>query len=264
MLCGRKEVDLQVTASGSASCTFSRLLRGVVGRRPSFLVPALLGLGLKPMPTPSVDKREGSTGQGSPDLDGMSRRVNHVATPWVLGALCCLAGGELGCGQSDETDGLRDEPDIQDEPDELQVGPEVPPQNATDLEAWLQEGHYKSWKCESAPHAARSPSPHGMNRICSNTLLSAHGAGEYPIGAATVKELYNAAGTTQVGVALALKVSAGQGEAWYWFERLDSSGVVVDGLGSSGPAKNICVGCHAGAGSDAAHSGHDLIYTQVK
>ena len=41
-------------------------------------------------------------------------------------------------------------------------------------------------------------------------------------------------------------------------------GVVADGLGTSGPPQSICVGCHAGAGSDSAHSGHDLVYTQVK
>ncbi len=39
--------------------------------------------------------------------------------------------------------------------------------------------------------------------------------------------------------------------------------IVADGLGSSGPAMMICVGCHAAAGIDAMHPGHDYVYTQV-
>jgi hypothetical protein len=47
----------------------------------------------------------------------------------------------------------------------------------------------------------------------------------------------------------------------------DSNGVVADGMGGSGPAKDICVGCHVAAGSDAAHTpspgGRDQVYTPV-
>ena len=141
------------------------------------------------------------------------------------------------------------------------------PATGTDAEvrAWLGQKSYATgtWKCESAPHDARSPSPHGKNRICSNATLSAHGAGAFPVGAAAVKELYDETGATVVGHAIYRKVKEGAGEAFYWWE--DNGGsTVANGNGDDGAAKSICVGCHAGAGSDAKHSGHDLVYTQVK
>lgn len=157
---------------------------------------------------------------------------------------------------------------------------QTPPQEAVALEAWLAKGDYKTWKCESAVHAARMPSPHGFNKICSNDILSADaaGTGAWKKGAAGVKELYAAeTDTTPVGVAVYLKIaddSAG-GDNWYYYERVpldsaaphDAKGVVADGFGSAGPAKMICVGCHAGAGMDAAHTptvgGRDFVYTPV-
>jgi hypothetical protein len=140
------------------------------------------------------------------------------------------------------------------------------------IEPWLSQGSYKSWHCEAAAHASRSPSPHGMNRICSNNLLSAAGAGEYPVDSASVKELYDSAGQNIVGYAVYRHITAGTtGSNWYFYERVpqtsaaphDSNGIVADGVGSSGPAQTICVSCHQAAGSDAAHSGHDFVYTQV-
>ncbi|MFO0727970.1 MAG: hypothetical protein U1E65_29590 [Myxococcota bacterium] len=148
-----------------------------------------------------------------------------------------------------------------------------PTTGRVDVEAWLSQGLYKNWHCEASAHAQRNPSPHTMNRICSNDLASAHGAGTYPVDAAAVKELYDAAGSTIVGYAVMRKVTtATTGDAWYFYERVpmdspaphDSNGVVADGMGNSGTAKSICVGCHAGAGVDAMHSGHDFFYTQVK
>jgi len=139
-----------------------------------------------------------------------------------------------------------------------------PTGDETAMSAWLAEGDYNAWACESAPHAARSPSPHGINRICSNDALSTHGKGEYPVGAAGVKELYDAAGKKIVGHAVYLKVTKGKGEAWYWFEKTDANGLIANGLGDSGTPKTVCVGCHAGTGSDADHAGHDFVYTQVK
>lgn len=162
----------------------------------------------------------------------------------------------------------------------LSVNAQTPPTTGgTAVEAWIKDGSYKSWKCEPAVHASRSPSPHGMNRICSNDLTAAFtGAGERPLGSAGVKELYDATGKEIVGVAVYVKTKATSdgGSSWYWYERVplasaaphDAKGVVADGLGASGPAKDICVGCHAGAGSDAAHTptpgALDQVYTQVK
>jgi hypothetical protein len=150
---------------------------------------------------------------------------------------------------------------------------QLPPRGRADVEAWIAEGFYLDWACEPEPHAARSPSPHGVNRICSNDALSAHGDGEYPVDAASVKELYADDMTTIVGYAVATHVAAGKGGAdWYWYERVpadsaaphDENGVVADALGTDGPALSICVACHSAAGSDMAHSGHDFVYTQVR
>ncbi len=137
---------------------------------------------------------------------------------------------------------------------------QTPPTGADALEAWLAQGSYRAWHCEPAPHAARSPSPHGTDRVCSNDLLAAHGDGEFPIGAAAVKELDD--GDAVTGHAVYRKVSAGGGEAWYWFEKVGDR-INADGAGSSGEPKDVCVGCHAGAGHDG-RSGHDFVFTQVK
>jgi hypothetical protein len=125
------------------------------------------------------------------------------------------------------------------------------------------------------------PSPHGFNRIFSNDIIASNatGSGAWPKGAAAVKELYaSATATTPIGIAVYLKVSddSAGGSNWYWYERVpldsdaphDANGVVADGMGSSGPAKEICVGCHTGAGIDPAHTpttgGRDQVYTPVR
>ncbi len=155
------------------------------------------------------------------------------------------------------------------------VDPQNPPtSSAQAVESWLSSGAYKEWKCETTSHDGRSPSPHGKNRICSNAKLSgAADAGQYPVDSASVKELFNSTGTNIEGYAVYRHVAAGTtGDTWFWYERVplsslaphDDAGVVANGLGGSGPAKDICVGCHQGAGSDANHSGHDFVYTQVR
>src|SRR5881394_482646 len=66
--------------------------------------------------------------------------------------------------------------------------------DASAMKAWLDAGHYKTWQCEPEAHAARGPSMHGMNRACSNDLVSAFtgkGTDERPIGSASVKEFWN-------------------------------------------------------------------------
>ena len=157
---------------------------------------------------------------------------------------------------------------------------QTPPMGRDAIEAWLADGAhtYKTWAAEPTVHAARAPSPHGFNRIFSNDLIANNvtGSGEWPEGVASVKELYaSATATTPFGVSVYLKLapdSAG-GANWYWYERFDSNdpqddGVVADGIGSDGAAKDICVGCHIGAGSDAQHTpspgGRDQVYTPVR
>ena len=80
----------------------------------------------------------------------------------------------------------------------------------------------------------------------------------------------------RVGQGFGVKIAdtSDSGANWYWYERVplssmaprDSHGVVADGLGSSGAAQSICVGCHAGAGSNEAHSvmgSSDYVYLQA-
>jgi len=153
-----------------------------------------------------------------------------------------------------------------------------PSSNGSDVEAWLATGKYKAWACEDAPHAQMKVSPHGHNRVCSNDLIvgfAGSGTDERPQGSAAVKELYDDSNTL-VGYAVELKLAAtsDSGKNWYWYERLpldsmaphDSKGVVADGRGSGGAALNICVGCHAAAGSDGTHNvnrSSDFVYDVI-
>ncbi|HEY6179763.1 MAG TPA: hypothetical protein VIX73_35155 [Kofleriaceae bacterium] len=155
-----------------------------------------------------------------------------------------------------------------------------PTSGRVDIEKWLSDASYKTWACEPAVHAARDPSPHGFNRICSNDVIamSATGTAAWPKGSSAVKEIYaSATATSPVGYAVYLKTDADSagGLNWYWYERVplssdaphDAAGVVADGKGGNGNAMSICVSCHAGAGKDAAHTpspgGRDLVYTPV-
>ncbi|HKU38229.1 MAG TPA: cytochrome P460 family protein [Polyangiales bacterium] len=149
----------------------------------------------------------------------------------------------------------------------------LPPQGARAVEAWLATGAYEDWTCEPEVHEARSPSPHGWNRICSNDAIASHARDKdaWPLGAAAVKELYASADAKQPkGYAVYVKTEAdsADGAHWYWYERLTPDGdPVADGMGDEGTAKTICVACHAAAGSDDAHTpspgGRDQVYTPV-
>jgi hypothetical protein len=147
---------------------------------------------------------------------------------------------------------------VQGGPNDLatSAGQTPPTTGAADLEPWLQKGYYKSWHCEMAPHDARPPGAHGRNRICQNDLLHAdNGAGDRPVGAASVKELYDA-NDHLLGYAVSERVAAGGGGGnWYWYER-NGQTTYADGTGGSGPAKTICLPCHSGAP-------RDFVWTQV-
>jgi hypothetical protein len=192
-------------------------------------------------------------------------------TIWGAAALVGLAMS-AACGDDDSSDKVSANDQVK--------GVQMPPMGATAVEAWLKKGSYRAWHCEKKAHEFRAPSPHGFNRICSNDLIAddAKGSGDWPEGAAAVKELYAAADDKDpVGYAVYLKTKddSADGANWYWYERVpldhpaphDKDGVVADGMGDSGPAKTICVGCHVAAGSDAAHTpsagGRDQVYTPV-
>ncbi len=167
---------------------------------------------------------------------------------WILGV---AASTVLGCGggTSDPNDS---NPAVTD-PGNAQT----PPIGRANIEPWLSQGFYKSWHCEPGPHPPRPFGIHGQNRVCSNDLLSAAGPGEFPVGSASVKEVYS--GGNVVGYTVSRHTSAGTtGSTWYWYERV-GSGSAFDGQGLG-----VCVGCHQAAGSDASRSGHDFVYTQVR
>jgi hypothetical protein len=144
-----------------------------------------------------------------------------------------------------------------------------PTTNAADVEAWLAGGQYKAWACEPMPHAPRGPSVHAaFNRICSNQLVhsNATGTGVWPVGAANVKELYNAASDpAPEGYAVYVKTAADEsgGTNWFYYERVQD-GTVYANAALGVP---VCVSCHQAAGSDAAHTtspgSRDFVYTAV-
>lgn len=125
------------------------------------------------------------------------------------------------------------------------------------LEAWLSEGHYLAWHCETAEHAARPPGAHGATRICSNDLLHDATGATFPAGAASVKELYDSVGGSLIGYAVAVKEDAESagGTGWYWYERSRTS-VYADG-----PGVAICTGCHGTADTSFAPTSRDYVFT---
>ncbi len=132
---------------------------------------------------------------------------------------------------------------------------QTPPEGDANLQTWLAQGFYKNWTCESAPHDARSPSPHGRNRICSNDTLALAQQAPWPVGSAAVKELFDD-NDNQVGVAVYRKTAEGtDGSNWYWYEKTDGDGLVADGHGDTGVPLTVCVDCHSHA--------NDFVFTQV-
>jgi hypothetical protein len=200
--------------------------------------------------------------------------------PWSAGVLCVLSVVAAGCSDDASMD-AKDETVLgAPNPDGMPGDAQTPPTtNGADVEAWLETGQYKSWTCETAQHSQLKVSPHGFNRVCSNELATGFTGDvgdERPLNTASVKELYDDAAKL-VGYAVGVKVKAKSsgGDGWYWYERVpldsaaphDKNGVVADGLGSAGTANSICVGCHAGAGSDNLHSvigSSDFVYLQAK
>jgi hypothetical protein len=127
--------------------------------------------------------------------------------------------------------------------------PQLPPQGQAALEAWLKAGFYKDWTCEDGIRDKRLNGAHGRHRICSNRGLIESLDGLYPVGAASVKEMYEADDRPN-GFAVGIKVAAGaDGNSWYWYERTGTSPTsrpVADGVG----AKLCGPDCHVKAPRD--------------
>ncbi|MBZ0235880.1 MAG: hypothetical protein K8M05_26360 [Deltaproteobacteria bacterium] len=151
----------------------------------------------------------------------------------VLAAACGDGGGGDGGGTSDA---------------------QLPPTGAAQVRAWIEAGHYLDWRCEPAGHDARDPSPHGRNRICNNDAITA-GSGDFPLGAAAVKELLDSSDNI-IGHAVYRKDAAGAGGAgWYWYEDVNGD-VVADGAGTAGVPRDVCADCHS-------HAERDFVFTIV-
>lgn len=197
---------------------------------------------------------------------------------WIVALALVTGCADSGGGADDDSTGAPNtsgatDPTTGDEPTGGDDETKVPPVTGhDDIQAWLAEGHYKNWKCETGVQEPISISPHGKQRICSNGILSAHGEGEYPVDSSAVKEIYDAAGAEIVGYAVYRHTKAGtDGGSWYWYEQLpighpdaDDKGVVADGYGDAGKAMSICVNCHQATGIDMEHPGHDFVYEQIK
>jgi hypothetical protein len=126
-----------------------------------------------------------------------------------------------------------------------------PPQGQLAVEAWLASGSYLQppWRCESGIMAPRLNGAHGRNRTCTNDILLGADSVPYPVGSASVKEMFDAQSRPN-GFAVSLKVAPGSGnDSWYWYERPGSSPTsrpVADGV-----AVDLCGGaCHADAPRD--------------
>ncbi len=163
----------------------------------------------------------------------------------LLGLLLLVPAAVAACGDADPADATPDAAD----PSGDAASAQLPPTGRAALEAWLATGAYRSWSCEPAPHPARPPGAHGTNRICSNDALAATASGPVPVGAASVKELYQ--GTSLIGYAVAVKQQADSagGAGWYWFENLDGT------IYADGPGVRLCTGCHQDA--------DDYVFTRV-
>lgn len=124
------------------------------------------------------------------------------------------------------------------------AGAEPVPAGGAALNAFLAAGKYKSWPRESKPHASAGPHPTEVIAYLNPALEASlrGGAAEHPVGAAAVKELYDAAGKLN-GWAVSVKVAAGRaGAGWYWYEVFGTqpdARPVADGAGVP-----LCFGCH--------------------
>jgi hypothetical protein len=185
-----------------------------------------------------------------------------------LWSACCAFALVLpACSEADD-DKMMDESDMATV-DAKGDGQTPPSTSGSDVEAWLDEGHYLDWACEDVEHPQMKVSPHGHNRVCSNDLTRGFDGApgdERPAGSASVKELYDDA-SKLIGYAVAVKLAAksGGGANWYWYERIGDL-VTSDGLGSETKPKAVCVSCHTAAGTDDTHAvtgSSDFVYLQV-
>lgn len=169
-----------------------------------------------------------------------------IALAGLLLAAAC-AGGTAGEGGGEgDVDGGGAPAEAPGLP--LEGTPELPPRAPAALEVWLAAGHHRAWLCENQIFAPRGSGNHGRHRICSNAALLASVAGPYPVGAASVKELFTREGAGN-GFAVGVKVAAGAGPStWFWYERR-GEGASAPPL-ATGVGVPDCAVCHGTAARD--------------
>ncbi len=134
---------------------------------------------------------------------------------------------------------------------------QLPPQTLGPLFAWLNDGGYAGWAAESVVH--KSAGPHSSIRVFANAALYeslSKAMAVHPVGAAAVKEIYDADATALKGWAVLHKIAADSaaGDGWYWFESLTKDGSA--GVYASGPPAPSCIECHV-------DSAHDFIWSET-
>ena len=160
----------------------------------------------------------------------------------LANALTIVAVGALATGCGDDGGGGQNTMP----PDLDMVSDDVPPVDSDDLFAYMKAGMYTDMLAEPTIHPS-SPA-HGMARVFLNRQLAQSlldGNAEHPVGAASIKEIYQQDGETLRGYSAEVKVAAGaDGDTWYWYEILNvenNDNPIADGIGES-----LCVNCHAG------------------
>ena len=120
-------------------------------------------------------------------------------------------------------------------------GDQAVPAQSGALFSFLQQGGYRRFEAESAPHPS---SVHRRVRTFVNSALAtslAQGGGDHPVGAAAVKELFDGDGRPG-GWAVSVKLAqTGDDSDWYWYETRDatSGDEPTEGRGVA-----ACSGCH--------------------
>jgi hypothetical protein len=168
---------------------------------------------------------------------------------WLLGAVA-LAAAACGtdAGPSAALPDATAPAEVGGDEDTSVATPQRPPRGQEAMEAWLATGFFRAWRCEPEISPPRLTGNHGRHRICSNDLLHASGTGTYPVGAASVKELFDAADRPN-GFAVGLKVEPGAGpQTWYWYERRGT--VATARPLAQGIAVPDCAVCHGLAPRD--------------
>jgi hypothetical protein len=166
---------------------------------------------------------------------------------WVAIVNAASCGGGTPARVIDAAlDAPPDSPPPVDDP----TNPDVPPRGDALLTPWLAAGYYKDWTCEPAVHPPEYPSNHGDNRTCNNSILhtAPPGVGNFPLNAASVKEMYADDDVTILGYAVSRKINDNLGDGWYWYQKTAGSGVTADGMADA--MVSPCYACHQCAPRD--------------